>query len=87
MQRRRGLEDPRALCSGPGRLTQAFEIDRSLDGIDLLRDSTLALVPPDRPPAAIGRSRRIGISVAAHRLLRFYERGSAYLSGPKRLSP
>ncbi|HTV74904.1 MAG TPA: DNA-3-methyladenine glycosylase [Candidatus Acidoferrales bacterium] len=87
MRRRRGLEDPRALCSGPGRLTQAFEIDRSLDGIDLLRDSTLALVPPDRPPAAIGRSRRIGISVAAHRLLRFYERGSAYLSGPKRLSP
>ncbi|MGA7745421.1 MAG: DNA-3-methyladenine glycosylase [Candidatus Aquilonibacter sp.] len=87
MRERRGLEDPRLLCSGPGRLSQALEIDRTLDGCNLLTNSTLQLHPPDRPVGAIRRSRRIGVSSAARRLLRFYERGNPYLSGPKNLSP
>ncbi|MGA7571114.1 MAG: DNA-3-methyladenine glycosylase, partial [Candidatus Aquilonibacter sp.] len=87
MRERRGLEDPRLLCSGPGRLSQALEIDRTLDGCNLLTNSTLQLHPPDRPVGAIQRSRRIGVSSAARRLLRFYERGNPYLSGPKNLSP
>lgn len=84
---RRGLGDLRLLCSGPGRLAQALGIDRTLDGRNLLTDSELRLRPPDRPAGAIRRSRRIGVSSAAHRLLRFYERGNPYLSGPKNLSP
>ncbi|MGC2129907.1 MAG: DNA-3-methyladenine glycosylase [Candidatus Aquilonibacter sp.] len=87
MRERRGLEDPRLLCIGPGRLAQALEIDGTLDGCDLLTDSELQLHPPDWPAGAIRRSRRIGVTSAAHRLLRFYERGNPYLSGPKRLSP
>jgi DNA-3-methyladenine glycosylase len=35
--------------------------------------------------SAVGRSTRIGISRAAHRLLRFYERGNSFVSGPLRL--
>jgi DNA-3-methyladenine glycosylase len=38
-----------------------------------------------RSAGKIGRSVRIGISQETHRLLRFYERGSPYVSGPKRL--
>jgi DNA-3-methyladenine glycosylase len=87
MRARRGVEALRLLCSGPGRLAQALEIDRSLDGRDLFGDPEIALLPPQRPPGKIGRSRRIGISLARHRLLRFYERGSPYVSGPKALSP
>jgi 3-methyladenine DNA glycosylase Mpg len=36
--------------------------------------------------AAIGTSRRIGITKAFTRRLRFYERGNSFVSGPKRLS-
>jgi DNA-3-methyladenine glycosylase len=35
----------------------------------------------------LGKSPRIGITRAAHRLLRFYERGSPFVSGPRRLRP
>jgi DNA-3-methyladenine glycosylase len=87
MRKRRGVEELRLLCSGPGRLAQALDIDRSLDGRDLFANGQIALRPPDRPAGKIGRSRRIGITRAAHRLLRFYERGNHYVSGPRRLSP
>ena len=32
MRERRGVEDVRLLCSGPGRLAQALAIDGSMDG-------------------------------------------------------
>jgi DNA-3-methyladenine glycosylase len=86
MRRRRGCDDVRLLCSGPSRLCQALGIDRAADGVALLGDGPLRLEPSART-GRIGRSRRIGISQAAHRLLRFYERGSPYISGPRSLSP
>ena len=36
-------------------------------------------------PVRMGVSRRIGITKAAHRLLRFYERGNRFVSGTARL--
>src|SRR5688500_9533034 len=35
MQSRRGVEDPRLLCSGPGRLCQALGVTRDHDGLPL----------------------------------------------------
>lgn len=87
MRARRGLDDVRLLCSGPARLAQALDIDRTLDGRDLLTDSKFRLHPPDRAVGTIRRSRRIGVTSAVHRLLRYYERGNPYLSGPRALSP
>jgi DNA-3-methyladenine glycosylase len=89
MRERRGVEPVRLLCSGPGRLAQALDIDRSLNGRDLFGDPEIALLPPQRPVGKVGRSRRIGITQAAARvrLLRFYERGNPCVSGPRRLSP
>jgi DNA-3-methyladenine glycosylase len=87
MQMRRGVNDLGALCRGPARLAQALDIDRGLDGSDLLTGPQLLLLPPERPSGTVRASRRIGIRLAAHRLLRFYERGSPFLSGPKSLSP
>jgi DNA-3-methyladenine glycosylase len=97
MERRRGTTRLYELTRGPGRLAQALHIDRSVNGIDLCAPGPLWLgeiVPPrargaekldlDRP-VRMGISRRIGITKAAHRLLRFYERGSRFVSGTARL--
>ncbi len=87
MRVRRGVETARELCRGPGRLCRALAIDRAFDGADPLRDPDLWIAAPGRPAGRIRASRRIGVRLAAHRRLRFYEAGSPFLSGPARLSP
>ena len=73
--------------TGPGRLAKALEIDRGLDGLSLTEGGALWLAAGDDRPRKIGTSRRIGITKAAERRLRFYERGNPFVSGPKLLSP
>ena len=82
------------LTRGPGRLTSALRIDRCLDCTDLCAPGPLwlgAITSPRGPATSVrrslnlGTSIRIGITRAAHRLLRFYERGSPFVSGPLRL--
>ncbi len=88
MQRRRcGASSGRDLARGPGRLAAALDVDRSLDGIDLCADDRLWLASGGQRPDEIGESVRIGISRGAERVLRFYWRGSPYVSGPRWLSP
>jgi DNA-3-methyladenine glycosylase len=86
MQRRRGKARPTELAKGPGRLAAAMAIDRGCDGIDLCAAGPLWLGVDDAwhavPPA---RSARIGLTKEVDRLLRFYERGNAYVSGPRNL--
>ena len=86
MRRNRGVEPLRDLARGPGRLAAALRIDRSLDGLDLCREGPLWLARGDTEPGAIGLSVRIGISRDANRLLRFYLRGSPFVSGPRSLN-
>ncbi len=86
MQRNRGTEKPRDLARGPGRLCVALGIDRGLDGIDLCRTGPLWLGSDGRSPDVIGQSKRIGITRAADRLLRFYIRDNRFVSGPRWLN-
>lgn len=77
------------LTRGPGRLAAALQIDRRHDGLDLCAPGelwlgTFATSATHRAPV-IAKTVRIGISRAAHRILRFYERGNPFVSGPKRL--
>jgi DNA-3-methyladenine glycosylase len=78
MKRRRGLDDPRLLCSGPGRLCQALGVTRAHDGL-----------PLDEPPfelrertgdVDVATGQRIGISRATDRPWRYGLEGSRYLS-------
>jgi DNA-3-methyladenine glycosylase len=78
MRARRGLDDPRLLCAGPGRLCQALAITRAHDGLPLDR-------PPfelhERGPApALAVGPRVGIARAAERPWRYGLAGSPYLS-------
>jgi len=86
MQYNRGTERLRDLARGPGRLAMALRIDLSLDGLDLCREGSLWLRHGDREPGDIGESTRIGISRDADRVLRFYVRGSPFVSGPRLLN-
>ncbi len=87
MEQRRGTTRVRDLCRGPGRLCRALAIDLQLDGIALLRAGELWLAAGQANPMNVGRSRRVGITKAAHRVLRFYEGGNPFVSGPKSISP
>jgi DNA-3-methyladenine glycosylase len=90
MARRRGTEKPRDLLRGPGRIAQAMAIDRALDGLDLTRDKQLWLgvdaAGESISPAKIGVSTRIGLTKDAHRPLRFFLKGSVFVSGPTALN-
>ena len=85
MRERRGLDEPRLLCSGPGRLAQALGITRAHNNL------ALAAPPFQLLPADAGRERevlaglRIGISKAVELPWRFVEAGSRFLSKPHRL--
>ena len=86
MARNRGIERLRDLARGPGRLAQALRIDRSLDGLDLTQKGPLCLARDERGAGEIGKSVRIGITREADRVLRFYLRGSPFVSGAKSLN-
>ncbi len=85
MARRRGTSRLLDLARGPGRLAAAMRIDRRFDGLDLCADGPLWLGAAVRPTGPVGKSVRIGLTREAHRLLRFYERGNPFVSGPPRL--
>jgi DNA-3-methyladenine glycosylase len=86
MQANRGGAPLRDLARGPGRLAAALRIDRSFDGLDLCREGKLCLAQAEEQPSRIGTSARIGITRDADRQLRFYLRGSRFVSGPASLN-
>ncbi|MGD0474731.1 MAG: DNA-3-methyladenine glycosylase [Candidatus Velthaea sp.] len=86
MKHNRGTQRVRDLARGPGRLSAALAIDRRLDGIDLCQVGPLWLGSDGRAPDEIGQSKRIGLTRAADRLLRFYVRGNRFVSGPLALN-
>lgn len=77
--RRRG-SDVRLLCSGPGRLAQALNIDRGCDGKALTDPSFRWLEKIG--DVAIVAGRRIGIKSGIDNLWRFGKAGSPFLSRP-----
>jgi DNA-3-methyladenine glycosylase len=78
MRERRGLEDPRLLCSGPGRLCQALGVTREHDGLPLDR-SPFELLERDRDVEVVAGP-RIGITRAAELPWRYVEAGSRFVS-------
>ena len=86
MQRNRQIERLRDLARGPGRLTAALRVDSGFDGLDLCREGPLWLGHGNHESGDIGQSIRIGIARDANRLLRFYLRGSPFVSGPRVLT-
>ena len=88
MRERRGLDDLRLLCAGPGRVGQALGIDGSFNG-KAFDAPPFVLLPLDgeQPAVQVEVGPRIGISKAADVPWRFGEKGSRFLSKPFRAVP
>jgi len=87
MKRMRHTDRLLDLARGPGRVASAFRVSSRLDGINLVDGAgSLWLGSAVRKVGAISESIRIGITKDAHRVLRFYELGSPFVSGPKRFN-
>jgi DNA-3-methyladenine glycosylase len=83
--RRPAARRDRELCAGPGRLGQAFAVDRSFDGTSLTR-GPLRILDDGTPPVQPGISTRIGLAVGKGEALqlRYYVRGDPNVSRPPR---
>jgi DNA-3-methyladenine glycosylase len=80
-QKRRGERVPfRSLARGPACLTQALDIGRDQDGLDLRGHLRL----PSEPAADVARGPRVGISVAHEVPWRFWLPGERSVSAYKR---
>ena len=78
MRARRGLDDERLLCAGPGRVGQALAITHDFNGLRLDRAPFQVRTPRHPPPVVVGP--RIGITKAADVPWRFGLAGSPFLS-------
>jgi DNA-3-methyladenine glycosylase len=85
MAEHRGVEAPRLLCSGPGRLCQAFAVGREQNGADLVSGPHLRI--ERGTPAGDGdvlAGPRVGLTVALEQPWRFVVATSRFLSrGPR----
>jgi DNA-3-methyladenine glycosylase len=81
MRSRRGQSDPRALCSGPGKICEALAIELSQTGMDALAEP-FTLLGPSRPDPEIVAGPRIGLTKAADYPWRYCLAGSRFLSRP-----
>ena len=80
MRRRRKLRDERALCSGPGKLTQALGITHAHNGLSLVAPPFAVLARTEKPEIVSGV--RIGITKAVELPWRYGLKGSKFLSKP-----
>lgn len=79
-KRRAGIDDPRLLCAGPGRLCAAMNVTVAQNGLPLDRSPFELRARADKPEIITGQ--RIGITKAVEKPWRFGLKGSRYLSKP-----
>lgn len=82
MAANRGINDIRRLTNGPGRLTKALKIDKSMNYLDLTSRNSQLFITSGREidHREIGRSHRIGVRIDLDEKLRFFIKGNEFVS-------
>lgn len=81
MRERRGVEDARSLCSGPGKICQALGIELAQTGMDALAEP-FELYAPEAGEREVVAGPRVGLTKAADYPWRYCLAGSRHLSRP-----
>lgn len=79
---RGGKVDVMNLCNGPGKLCQALNISKTKNGLNLFNKNSSLQLKWAKPikNKNIVKTKRIGISKAKHKLLRFYVKNLEFIS-------
>ncbi len=80
MRRNRQVKRLRDLTSGPGRLTLALAVDKSLDGEPVTDEECTIHVVENEMDFTVGTSHRIGVTRDLPVMLRFYVEGNQFVS-------
>jgi DNA-3-methyladenine glycosylase len=80
MKLNRGVENLLRLTSGPGRLTKALAIDKSLNGVPVTSTDSEIQILDSRFEFEVGSSVRIGVRRDLDKPLRFYIKGNRFIS-------
>lgn len=78
MKKRRGIEDIKNLTNGPGKLTKAFDIDKTHHEIDMTKNNLY--IEDSNEKFKIVKTTRIGLSKGQDLLLRFYIKNNDFVS-------
>lgn len=76
MRENREVQKDRELCNGPGKICEALDIDKDLKGTEVGERIKLERCEAEE----VEVSKRIGITKAVDRELRFFEPGNIYVS-------
>jgi DNA-3-methyladenine glycosylase len=87
MRARRGVEELRRLCSGPGKLAQALDITKRHHELSICSDSRHCLLRRSEAEVRVVADPRIGISRSKDFPWRFTLAGSPFVSVPVRIGP
>jgi DNA-3-methyladenine glycosylase len=87
MKARRGVDDVRRLCSGPGKLAQALDITKRHHEMNICGDPRYSIVPARDARISVVADPRIGISRSKEFPWRFTLANSPFVSRPVRIGP
>ncbi|HIC84461.1 MAG TPA: DNA-3-methyladenine glycosylase [Nitrososphaerales archaeon] len=79
IKNRKGKDDIN-LTNGPGKLSQALQINKKLNNYDLTKKGKLFIVDSEKRTEKVLSSGRIGISMDVEKEWRFYLDGNTYVS-------
>ena len=80
MKQNRPVKQLRDLTSGPGKLTLALNVDKSLNGVEITDDSRPVYILDNSYPYEICTSHRIGVSRDLLEHYRYYVKENIYVS-------
>jgi DNA-3-methyladenine glycosylase len=80
MRSNRGVQNILILTRGPGRLSRAFKIDKSLNNLSVTSKKSCISIADNIFDFEVGTSHRIGVSNDLEREMRFYVKANKFVS-------